>query len=255
MHSPDAVRGGCRSGPISTRPAVPYPSEDSHLETRRVADALDLLRSALVEYLTALPRTSRTALGNADLQALLNAFIDRFREFTLPSHIRTLALAAKDARNEIIHHVGAMAPDVALRHLLNIRQLIKDLGTQSAFVDVDRLYNEQLRSLRKRDPVPVERIGDSSVVHFDGDDGAYFAWLARNPEGYVVNVRRRCSPDYVVLHRASCGHVANPREEGAYTERDYGKLCAPTREDILYAPTFCGRTKGWFTKQCAHCRP
>lgn len=96
---------------------------------------------------------------------------------------------------------------------------------------------------------------DTGVVHFDGDDGAYFAWLARNPEGYVANVRRRCSPDYVVLHRASCGHVANPREEGAYTERDYGKLCAPTREAILEAPTFCGRAKGRFTKQCAHCQP
>lgn len=93
------------------------------------------------------------------------------------------------------------------------------------------------------------------MVHFDGDDGAYFAWLVRNPEGFVVNVRRRCSPDYVVLHRASCGHVANPREEGAYTERGYGKLCASTREDILDAPTYCGRTKGCFTKKCAHCRP
>lgn len=234
---------------------MPYPSGDSHLERRRVADALDLLRGALVEYLTALPRTSRTAYGNADVQTLLNAFIERFREFTLPSHVRTLAFSARDARNEIAHYVGAMAPDVALRHLLNIRQLLKDLGTQSAFVEVDRVYNEQLRSLRTRDDVPEKRAGDTSVVHFDGDDSAYFAWLARNPEGYVANVRRRCSPDYVVLHRASCGHVANPREEGAYTERDFGKLCAPTREAILDAPTFCGRATGSFTKQCAHCRP
>ena len=234
---------------------MPYPSADSHLEKRRVGDALDLLRGALVEYLTVLPRTSRTAYGSADVQALLNAFIDRFPEFTLPSHVRTLAFSAKGARNDIAHYVGVMAPDAALRHLSNIRQLLKDLGTQSAFVDVDRLYNKQLRSLRTRDDVPEESAGDTSVVHFDGDDGAYFAWLARNPEGYVVNVRRRCSPDYVVLHRASCGHVANPREEGAYTERGYGKLCAPTREDILDAPTHCGRAKGWFTKKCAHCRP
>ena len=95
----------------------------------------------------------------------------------------------------------------------------------------------------------------TSVVHFDGDDGAYFAWLARNPEGYVVNVRRRCSPDYAVLHRASCGHIANPKAEGAYTERGYAKLCAPTYEDILDAPTYCGRAKGGFTKKCVHCRP
>ena len=251
---PDAATRRCKRLDLN-KTRVPYPSGDSHLERRRVGDALDLLRSALVEYLTALPRTSRTAFGNADVQALLDAFIERFREFTLPSHVRTLAFSARDALNEIAHYVGAMSPDVALRHLLNIRQLLKDLGTESAFVEVDRLYNDQLRPLRTREDVRGKSTGHTSVVHFDGDDGAYFAWLARNPEGYVVNVRRRCSPDYVVLHRASCGHVANPREAGAYTERDYGKLCAPTREGILDAPTFCGRAKGSFTKQCAHCWP
>lgn len=147
---------------------MPYPSGDSHLERRRVADALDLLRSALVEYSTALPQTSRTADGNADVQALLNAFIERFREFTLPSHVRTLAFSARDARNEIAHYVGAMAPDVALRHLLNIRQLLKDLGTQSAFVEGDRLYNEQLRRCvhERMSPgrAPVTRAWSISMV-------------------------------------------------------------------------------------------
>lgn len=232
-----------------------YPSEGSHLEKRRVGDALDLLRGALVECLSALPRTSRTAYGSADVQALLNAFIERFRKFTLPNRVRTLAFSARDARNEVAHYVGVMAPDVALRHLLNIRQLLKDLDGQSAFVEVDHLYAEQLRSLRTRDDVPRRSTGDTSVVHFDGDDSAYYVWLARNPEGYVVNVRRRCSPDYVVLHRASCGHIANPKEGGAYTERGYAKLCASTHKDIRDAPTHCGRAKGSFTKKCAHCRP
>ena len=138
---------------------------------------LDLLRSALVEYLTALPRTSRTAYGNADVQALLNAFIERFREFTLPSHVRTLAFSARDARNEIAHYVGAMAPDVALRHLLNIRQLLKDLGTQSAFVEVDRLYNEQLRSLRTQRGCPQE------------EHRSHRAWSISMGDGYARTSR------------------------------------------------------------------
>ena len=257
-----------------------------------------------------------------------------------------------------------MAPEDALRHLSNIRQLLKDLDARSAFIEVDRLYGEQLESLRGRDEVSREstvepikypfaltqptarqrgdvahgkygalhrhlntlvedewiatfqdvevilerplprsarqhrpwwgnsrshthakawldagwrtravvlsretlsfvRAGEPAMsatphtrvpglVHFDGDDSGYFAWLARNPNGYVVNIRRKRLPDYVVLHRTSCGHVANPTEVGAYTERDFGKLCGSTLTDVQHAPTYCGRAKGSFTKSvCA----
>lgn len=88
------------------------------------------------------------------------------------------------------------------------------------------------------------RGSDPGVVLFDGNDSAYFAWLARNPMGYVVNVRRTCSPDYVVLHRASCGLISNARAEGAYTERSFSKLCGPTLADIQDAPKYCGRERG-----------
>lgn len=128
-------------------------SPRTHQEKRRVDDALDVLRSALVEYLTALPRTSRRVYGSADLQALLMAFIDRFVELVLPSRVRTLAFAAKDARNEVAHYTGVMAPEDALRHLSNIRQLLQDLDARSAFTEVDGLYNEQLESLGMRDAV------------------------------------------------------------------------------------------------------
>ena len=107
-------------------------------------DALDVLRRALVEYLTALPRTSRRAYGSADLQALLMAFIDRLVELVLPRRVRTLAFTAKDARNEVAHYTGVMAPEDALRHLSNIRQLLKDLDARSAFIAIDRLYCEQV---------------------------------------------------------------------------------------------------------------
>ena len=124
-----------------------YSSTEPHQEKQRVDQALDVLRAALVEYLSALPRTSRAAYGSADLQTLLKAFIDRFAGLVLPGRVKNLAFAAKDARNEVAHYIGVMAPDDALRHLSNVRQLLKDLGTRSAFDEVDRLYAEQLESL------------------------------------------------------------------------------------------------------------
>ena len=51
-----------------------------------------------------------------------------------------------------------------------------------------------------------------------------------------MNVRQTFSSDYVVLHRATCPHVSGPREPGAFTERDYRKLCGETLADVLEAP-------------------
>ena len=260
---------------------MPHPSKDSHLAKRRVADSLDLLHRALVKYLTALPRTSRTAYGGADLQALLKAFIDRFAASVLPSRVKNLAFAAKDARNDVAHYIGVMTPDDALRHLSNIGQLLKDLDAASAFGEMDSLYQAQLDSMRpgeKSAPAVAEVAEDTSraddealarshgeqadaysasagLIHFAGDDGAYFDWLVRHPKGFVVNVRKTLSDDYVVLHLATCAHISAPREPGAYTERSYHKLCGPTLADVLRAPMYCGRASGSFTKRCAHCDP
>lgn len=92
------------------------------------------------------------------------------------------------------------------------------------------------------------------VVYFDDDD-AYFAWLADNPDGYVVNVRPTLTDGYVQLHRAMCKSISARREPGAYTERGYRKLCARTRRDISRAPIVCGRPEGSFTAECSLCQP
>ena len=261
-----------------------YSSAEPHREKQRVDQALDVLRSALVEYLGSLPRTSRTAYGSADVQTLLRVFIDRFVEFTLPSRVRTLAFAAKDARNEVAHYVGAMDPDDALRHLSNIRQLLDDLGATSALNEVNRLYQAQLDSIRSREAaasvIPVSKVSSrigrretlslarsgggeaggppansGRLLYFEGDDTAYLGWVASNPEGYVVNVRKRLSDDYVVLHRASCGQISRHQVSGAYTDRDFRKFCGRAYADVLDAPVWCGRDRGGFTKRCALCRP
>ena len=92
------------------------------------------------------------------------------------------------------------------------------------------------------------------VMYFDHDD-AYLAWLADNPDGYVVNVRWNLSRGYVQLHRATCWSISSTREPGAYTERGYRKLCARSLEHISKAPVVCGRPAGSFTTRCSNCRP
>ena len=337
---------------------------DSDRDKRRVDQALDILRQALIKYLGNLPRGSRRAYGSLDLQRLLNAFIDRFPELTLPTRTRTLAFAAKDARNEVAHYTGAMTPHDALRHLANVRQLLKDLDADTAFGDVDGLYGEHLdgrgpdvddraRSVvapvtapaRAPNPPPASiaggvkgkyallyghllaladdqwdatfpeveavlggplpasarkhpawwsnttslasgkswlaagwrtrnvriaeervsfvRLADersdiaaassSGLIYFENDDTAYLEWLGRNRDGYVVNVRHTLASDYVVLHRATCTRISGLREPGAYTERYYRKFCGRTLDDVAEAPTWCGRSKGSFTKRCSIC--
>jgi hypothetical protein len=94
------------------------------------------------------------------------------------------------------------------------------------------------------------------VKFFDGNDETYMAWLAANPRGYVINARRSLSPNYMVLHRASCHairHYSPTAPDGAFTERGYVKICAT---DILELNKWVkrhGRLDGSFSKSCSLC--
>lgn len=102
----------------------------------------------------------------------------------------------------------------------------------------------------------IDAPADVRIVEFDGDDDGYLDWLAVYPDGYVVNARRKRSPDYVVLHRATCGSISNRMvEPGAHTARGYVKFCAETLGDVAIAPTLCGRPRASFTKRCGFCKP
>ena len=120
---------------------------ESRRVRQRVDQALDVLRVALAEYLRALPRSRPNAFRDFDLQRLLRTFIDRFNELRLDPRVRTLAFAAKDARNEIAHYTGTLTGDEALRHLATVRRLLEALRAEDAFAEVDLLYREQFRAL------------------------------------------------------------------------------------------------------------
>jgi serine/threonine protein kinase len=48
---------------------------------------------------------------------------------------------------------------------------------------------------------------DERAAEFIGNDDAYLRWLSENPSGYVVNTHRSVNPNYMVLHRATCGMI------------------------------------------------
>ena len=69
---------------------------------------------------------------------------------------------------------------------------------------------------------------DGDCVIFRGDDDGYLDWLAAHPSGYVVNAERNPKSNYLKLHHATCRYISGPpRSRGAWTDRQYIKICAP----------------------------
>jgi len=63
------------------------------------------------------------------------------------------------------------------------------------------------------------------------NDKAYLAWAAGHPDGFVINKGKGESSDYLILHRAKCPSITNytkMAKPGAFTERDYSKVCGLT---------------------------
>lgn len=46
-----------------------------------------------------------------------------------------------------------------------------------------------------------------TTILFDNDDAAYLRWLGEHPVGFVVNIRLRHDPTYLVLHPAGCKSI------------------------------------------------
>lgn len=95
---------------------------------------------------------------------------------------------------------------------------------------------------------------------FDGDDAMFLCWTTEFPDGYVVNLRRRLDPGYVVLHRANCRTLKTHRNAennpGGFTERNYVKACSETVTDLeeFVADRF-GIQRPFFSKRCSTCDP
>lgn len=88
------------------------------------------------------------------------------------------------------------------------------------------------------------------------DDVSYFRWLKDTPNGFVLNLRRGPSPDYIVLHRTSCWTISSRTQEaGAYTERAYRKIGERTISALRDVAKREGRADGSFSNECSACSP
>jgi hypothetical protein len=94
------------------------------------------------------------------------------------------------------------------------------------------------------------------MKEFKNDEEGYLSWLKSHSSGFVVNVRREPDPDYVVLHRASCGSISSAKMlPGAYTSRSFRKWCSSELVDLKSAAKLEGRKDGTFSKHCQLCKP
>lgn len=95
------------------------------------------------------------------------------------------------------------------------------------------------------------------AIEFIGNDEAYLRWLGEHPEGYVINTHRNVAPNYMILHKATCGMIKSTQgiPPGGFTERNYIKLCAGSIELLREWAKQHGRPDGTFSSACNICRP
>lgn len=98
-----------------------------------------------------------------------------------------------------------------------------------------------------------------AAVLFENSDQDYLEWIDSHPRGYVVNSRAVFDPDYIVLHRSSCGSVrgypAMDTDPGGFTERSYIKICADSVTELQSYLKTHTRKSPPFSKRCALCKP
>lgn len=77
----------------------------------------------------------------------------------------------------------------------------------------------------------------STARLFRNEEADYLHWIAKNPDGYVLNLRARPNRNYLMLHRASCVDIsrASPNRGAAqFTGGSYAKLCASHPDEISH---------------------
>jgi hypothetical protein len=100
-------------------------------------------------------------------------------------------------------------------------------------------------------------VSDSQMCYWPTTDDAFFRWMAAHPAGFVLNVERVPRPAYMVLHQAGCLHIASfdSGEPGAFTTRQYRKVCAHSVEALRLWVADHGSPSGAFSQLCSTCKP
>lgn len=64
------------------------------------------------------------------------------------------------------------------------------------------------------------------IVEFRNDDGGYLAWIAENPDGFVINIPRKYTAPYARVHHAGCRTIAGRPARGGTWTGPYVKVCS-----------------------------
>ena len=91
-------------------------------------------------------------------------------------------------------------------------------GSLIGSTDLTRRFNWMLADFAL---FAVERT--SGMPQFINDDPGYMRWLARNPDGWVLNAHRNPTARYLVIHRSACRTISRPGVR--YTTGGYLKRC------------------------------
>lgn len=112
--------------------------------------------------------------------------------------------------------------------------------------------------VRSADAVPPITVDGST--EFVKNEAAYQEWLKQHPQGFVVNTLARAEDKAkcVILHKAGCGSIRYYKGRvtpGAYTEREYSKICANDIASLARWAVRIGRIGEPFSGVCGLCKP
>lgn len=95
------------------------------------------------------------------------------------------------------------------------------------------------------------------VTPFSNDDDGYFAWLQKNPGGFVVHAQKGTPVKPIMLHRTRCGAISREGlvKGGQYTEGPRLKVCAEDVPALRAWAQGLGRPTAGSLKECKRCHP
>lgn len=94
--------------------------------------------------------------------------------------------------------------------------------------------------------------GVGQVTPFMNDDQGYLRWLDAHPGGFVLNCDKTPKKTYLVLHRATCGHLSTA-ERSNWTTGNYIKICSDSIAAIQ--AWVSSRVDGGVLDPCSVCKP
>jgi hypothetical protein len=95
----------------------------------------------------------------------------------------------------------------------------------------------------------------SRVDRYVDDDPGYLDWVARHPNGFVLNTGRTPAPSYLMLHHARCGTITGRPARGTTFTGDYTKVCGSRDELETFAQQLGGLPQPCGTCLGQHARP